>query len=128
MQVAHIALWTNDLDRAAAFWREHFSASVGEAYHSKRREGFISHFVTLESGPALELMTLPGLVDKPPREDNRTGWAHIAVSLGTVEAVDKMVSALEPGGAVVHAARWTGDGFYEAVIADPDGNLIEITS
>ncbi len=105
MQIAHIALWTNDLDRAAAFWREHFRASVGEAYHSKRREGFISHFVTLESGPALELMTLPGLADKPPREDNRTGWAHIAISLGTVEAVDKMVAALEPTGALVHAAR-----------------------
>ncbi|MCT4709392.1 VOC family protein [Enterobacteriaceae bacterium H11S18] len=128
MQVAHIALWTNNLEQAAAFWQEHFNATVGEAYHSKRREGFISHFVTLAHGPALELMTLPGLVDKPPREDNRTGWAHIAISLGSVEAVDKMVAALEPTGALVHAARWTGDGFYEAVIADPDGNLIEITS
>lgn len=128
MQVAHIALWTNNLEQAAAFWQEHFNATVGEAYHSKRREGFISHFVTLAHGPALELMTLPGLADKPPREDNRTGWAHIAISLGSVEAVDKMVAALEPTGALVHAARWTGDGFYEAVIADPDGNLIEITS
>ena len=128
MQVAHIALWTNNLEQAAAFWQEHFNATVGEAYHSKRREGFISHFVTLAHGPALELMTLPGLVDKPPREDNRTGWAHIAISLGSVEAVDKMVAALEPTGALVHAARWTGDGFYEAVIADRDGNLIEITS
>lgn len=128
MQVAHIALWTNNLERAAAFWREHFNATVGEAYRSQRREGFISHFVQLANGPALELMTLPGLEDKPPREDNRTGWAHIAVSLGSVEAVDTMAAALEPQGALVHAARWTGDGFYEAVIADPDGNLIEITS
>ena len=128
MQVAHIALWTNDLDRAAHFWREHFNATLGDAYHSKRREGFISRFVTLENGPALELMTLPGLVDKPPREDNRTGWAHIAISLGSVEAVDRLAAALKLSGALVHAARWTGDGFYEAVIADPDGNLIEITS
>lgn len=128
MRVAHIALWTNNLERAASFWREHFNAKVGAAYHSKRREGFISHFVSLEKGPALELMTLPGLEDKPPREDNRTGWAHIAISLGSVEAVDKLAAALEPLGALVHAARWTGDGFYEAVIADPDGNLIEITS
>lgn len=33
---------------------------------------------------------------------------------------------------VAHIALWTRgldrDGFYEAVIADPDGNLIEITS
>jgi lactoylglutathione lyase len=128
MQVAHIALWTNNLESACAFWRQHFNAHIGEAYRSKRREGFISHFVTLENGPALELMTLPGLVDKPPREDNRTGWAHIAISLGSVEAVDKLVASLKPLDALVHEARWTGDGFYEAVIADPDGNLIEITS
>lgn len=128
MQVAHIALWTNKLEEACTFWRLHFKAHIGEAYHSKRREGFISHFVTLENGPALELMTLPGLVDKPPREDNRTGWAHIAISLGSVEAVDTMVANLKPLGSLVHEARWTGDGFYEAVISDPDGNLIEITS
>ncbi|WP_244748381.1 hypothetical protein [Mesorhizobium sp. 131-3-5] len=26
------------------------------------------------------------------------------------------------------APRLTGDGFYEAVIEDPDGNLIEVTT
>jgi lactoylglutathione lyase len=51
MKIAHIALWTKDLERAAAFWQRIFAAP-----------------------------------------------------------------------------RWTGDGFYEAVIADPDAKLIEITA
>ena len=39
MRIAHTALWTRDLDAAAAFWQRYFGAEVGEAYHSKRREG-----------------------------------------------------------------------------------------
>ncbi|HEE0241674.1 TPA: glyoxalase/bleomycin resistance/extradiol dioxygenase family protein, partial [Serratia marcescens] len=31
-------------------------------------------------------------------------------------------------GILLSAPRWTGDGFYEAVIRDPDGNAIEITA
>jgi len=39
MIVAHIALWTNDLNAAASFWENYFAATVGEEYRSKRREG-----------------------------------------------------------------------------------------
>ena len=31
-------------------------------------------------------------------------------------------------GLLASPPRWTGDGFYEAVTSDPEGNLIEITA
>jgi lactoylglutathione lyase len=129
MKVAHIALWTRDLDRAAAFWQRTFHAEVGPQYLSKRNAGFRSRFVTLPEGPALELMTLPGLSDAASANAARPahGWAHVAISLGSEEAVRAMADDMASQAALVSAPRWTGDGFYEAVIADPDGNLIEVT-
>lgn len=38
---------THHLDGAAEFWRRYFRVEVGEPYHSRRRLGFISRFVTL---------------------------------------------------------------------------------
>ncbi|HCS4295824.1 TPA: glyoxalase/bleomycin resistance/extradiol dioxygenase family protein, partial [Enterobacter hormaechei] len=38
--------------------------------------------------------------------------------------VDSM--AAQASGSLLSAPRMTGDGFYEAVIADPDGNRIEL--
>lgn len=123
--IAHAALWTADLDRACAFWVDLFSAQVGALYESRNRPGFRSRFLRLSDGPTLELMSGPwvGL----PVEGERTGYAHIAISLGTAEAVDEMAVRMSKIGALVSAPRHTGDGYYEAVIRDPDGNLIEIT-
>jgi lactoylglutathione lyase len=60
MKLAHIALWTNDLDAAAAFWRDHFGAAIEALYCSHRQEGFASRFATLPCGLQLELMAAPG--------------------------------------------------------------------
>ena len=55
--------------------------------------------------------------------------AHIAVSVGSREAVDRMFQEMEAAGVrIISEPRLTGDGYYEAVVADPDGNLVEITS
>ena len=56
------------------------------------------------------------------------GFAHFAVSVGSEEAVRAFTNQLrECGIPVVGEPRWTGDGCFESVVADPDGNLIEIT-
>ncbi|HCR5088022.1 TPA: glyoxalase/bleomycin resistance/extradiol dioxygenase family protein, partial [Enterobacter hormaechei subsp. xiangfangensis] len=52
------------------------------------------------------------------------GWAHIAINVGSKAQVDSM--AAQASGSLLSAPRMTGDGFYEAVIADPDGNRIEL--
>ena len=61
MKLAHVALWCRDLDRATAFWVEHFGAQAGERYASTRRPGFVSRFVRFDEGATLELMSIPGL-------------------------------------------------------------------
>ena len=127
MKLAHIALWTRDLDGVAAFWRSHFGATVGEPYRSQRRPGFVSRFVVLPGdGAQIELMTGPWLEGSAGGE--RPGWDHIALSLGSADAVDAMAERCRTYGCLVSAPRTTGDGFYEAVIAIPDGTRIEITA
>lgn len=127
MQLAHIALWTHDLDAAAAFWQSVFGATVGAPYRSQRRPGFVSRFAVLPGEAArIELMTGPWL----PADgvDERPGWDHVAFSLGSAEAVDALAERCRAAGCLVAAPRTTGDGFYEAVIAMPDGTRIEITA
>jgi len=128
MKLAHVALWCRDLERAAAFWGEHFGARIGERYTSTRRPGFVSRFVHFDEGATLELMSIPGLDDHAARETERTGWAHVAVALGSEAAVDALATRMEALGLLASPPRRTGDGFYEAVIRDPEGNLVEITA
>ena len=126
MHLAHVALWTLDLDAAAAFWQRMFDAQVGQVYESRNRLGFRSRFVRLRDGGAIELMTGPWVEAASAGE--RAGWDHVAVSLGSEAAVDDLARRCDADGCLVSGPRRTGDGFYEAVIAAPDGTRIEITS
>ena len=126
MRLAHVALWTTDLDAAARFWATHFGAEIGETYVSKNRPGFRSRFARLACGSALELMTGPWI--DGPADGERPGWAHIALSLGSAEAVDAAARRFADLGLLVSGPRMTGDGFYEAVVRAPDGAMVEITS
>ncbi len=127
MRIHHIALWTRDLDAAARFWADYFGARIGERYESARRPGFASRFVHLEGGAAIELMTGPWLAAAEP-ELEREGWAHIAITVGTREAVRSLAGRLQAAGLLLSAPRLTGDGFYEAAARTPDGAVVEITA
>lgn len=126
MRLAHVALWTRDLEGAAAFWRRYFAATVGEPYRSRRRPGFASRFVTLPDGGAIELMTGPWVGGRAAAES--VGWDHVAISLGDARAVDELAARCAADGLLVSPPRTTGDGFYEAVLAMPDGTWVEITA
>lgn len=128
MKIAHIALWTHDLDRLCAFWAETFGAVVGDLYESRRRSGFSSRFLRLAEGPEIEIMQGPWIAAPGRDLPERAGYAHLALSLGSKAAVDATASRAQEKGILVSSARMTGDGFYEAVLRDPDGNLIEITA
>ncbi|MBV8874974.1 MAG: VOC family protein [Metakosakonia sp.] len=127
MKIAHVALWTRNLDAQVAFWQEVFGGQSNERYLSKNRPGFASHFISLSEGPTIELMALPELDDAPANPEF-VGWAHIAMTVGCTYEVDAMAQKAEANGCLLSPARWTGDGFYEAVIADPDGNRIELVA
>jgi len=127
MKIAHVALWTRDIDAQLAFWQRYFNATAGEEYVSRNRPGFVSRFISLASGPTLEIMRLPLLLP-PQAQEERVGWAHIALSLGSEQQVDGLAQRAQRDGILQAAPRRTGDGFYEAIIRDPDGNAIEITA
>jgi lactoylglutathione lyase len=126
MNIHHIAIWTHNLDDLAAFWVRAFGAEVGPIYVSRNRPGFRSCWLTLADGPKIELMTGPWVEAQPQSE--RDGYAHVALSAGTRAEVDRVAARLAQDGALVSGPRVTGDGFYEAVLRDTDGNLIEITA
>ena len=117
-RINHVAAWVSDLERARAFYERWFKAAAGPKYSSTKRD-FQSYFLSLDTGARLELMTSPAEAARP---------AHLAVSVGSRDAVDRLIQAMETAGVrVVSPPRLTGDGYYEAVIADSEGNLVEIT-
>jgi len=136
-RIAHVALWTRDADGLEAlrtFYERHFGAQAGARYESARQPGFLSYFLDFAGGARLELMTLPDVAAHARTEPAdgtgpRPGSAHLALSLGSTDAVDALTARLAADGVrVLSPPRWTGDGFYESVIADPDGNAVELTA
>ena len=73
-------------------------------------------------------MNKPGMSD-PYKELNRTGYAHIAFSLGSREKVNELTAQLKADGyEIVSEPRTTGDGYYESCIVAVEGNQIELTA
>lgn len=121
-------MWTCDLERLAAFYARYFGAAVGPKYTNSAK-GFESRFLSFGGAPRLELMQSSALhpVEHAPGAQ-RMGLTHLAVSVGSRERVDELTEALKADGfAVVDGPRQTGDGYYESVVLDPDGNRIEVT-
>lgn len=127
MKVAHIALWTHQLEQQARFWTGFFNGQINEKYCSRTNPGFESYFVKIGDDIAIELMSKPGL-QPGAADNNHTGWVHLAISVGGAQQVDALAAQAQAEGILVSPPRTTGDGYYEAVIKDPDGNLIEIVA
>ena len=126
IRMEHAALYVTDLEGTKAFFSTYLGAAAGAKYHNPNT-GFQSYFLTFEGGSRLEIMTHPGLVEA---EKNApcVGYAHIAFSLGSKEAVDALTDRLQQDGyPVLSGPRTTGDGYYESCIAGPEGVQIEIT-
>ncbi|HWJ78710.1 MAG TPA: VOC family protein [Niallia sp.] len=125
MKIEHVAIWVKDLEGMKSFYETYFNGVSNEKYHNKVKQ-FESYFITFAEGARLEIMRKAG-VDQPDHDD-RIGWAHIAISLGSKEDVDQLTSRLQQDGyPLVNGPRLTGDGYYESVIEDPEGNLLELT-
>ena len=126
MKIEHIALYVNNLENARDFFIKYLNAKSNTGYHNLKTD-FRSYFLSFEDGARLEIMNKPGMVDFP-KELARTGYAHIAFSVGSKEKVDELTEQLKADGyEVISGPRTTGDGYYESCIIVIEGNQIEIT-
>lgn len=127
MKIEHIAIYVNDLEAARDFFVKYFGAVSNDGYHNPTTD-FRSYFLSFSDGARLEIMTRPGL-DNTEKSQLRTGYAHIAFSVGSAERVNELTRELKTAGyEIVSGPRRTGDGYYESCIVGFEGNLIEITT
>lgn len=126
MKIEHIALYVNDLEKARDFFVKYLDGTSNNGYHNLKTD-FRSYFISFEDGARLELMNKPDMADDE-KKLNRTGYAHVAFSLGSKEKVDSLTATLKAYGyEVISGPRTTGDGYYESCIVAIEGNQIEIT-
>ncbi|KAA3638735.1 MAG: glyoxalase/bleomycin resistance/extradiol dioxygenase family protein [Bacteroidetes bacterium] len=127
MKIEHLAMWVDDLEAMRSFYMKFFKAVSNQIYVNPQK-GFSSYFLSFENGARLEIMHRNDISAEPLERGMVKGLAHFAVSLGSREEVDSLTREIEAAGfTVVGMPRTTGDGYYESVVADPEGNLIELT-
>ena len=126
MKLEHVAMYVNDLEAARDFFVKYLGGRSNDGYHNPKTD-FRSFFISFDDGARLEIMNKPALddIEKPL---NRTGYVHIAFSVGSKEKVDELTERLkEDGYELISGPRYTGDGYYESCIVGIEGNQIEIT-
>lgn len=126
MKIEHVAMYVNDLEAAKEFFVRYLDGKANGGYHNKTTD-FRSYFISFDDGARLEIMRKPQMVDSK-KDLNRTGFVHVAFSVGSKEKVDELTARLKADGfPVVSGPRTTGDGYYESCIVGIEDNQIEIT-
>jgi lactoylglutathione lyase len=127
MKIEHIALWTHDLEKMRGFYQTYFQMKSGKRYENPKK-GFSSYFLSFDTGARIELMTKTNIPDNDESKQEFSGLTHFAISVGDKTKVNALTEQLRKDGyKVAGEPRTTGDGYYESLILDPEGNRIEIT-
>ena len=132
MKIEHIAIWVKDIDKVCEFYQKYFGGNIQPLYHNPTKQ-FTSRFITFEGGARLEIMHRPDVGTMTESKSDtpiidHTGFAHLSISVGSKEKVDLLTKEMSNDGIIiVGEPRTTGDGYYESVVLDPEGNRIEIT-
>ena len=92
MRIEHIAMYVDDLEAARDFFVSFLGGRANDGYHNKNT-GFRSYFISFDDGARLEIMNKPEMteIEKPL---NRTGYIHIAFSVGNRERVNELTEEL----------------------------------
>lgn len=126
-KIEHVAIWVKDLERMRDFYLKYFNVRSGIKYTNPKKK-YSSYFIIFPEATRLELMHRHDIQDMRRNESEFFGWAHIAISLGSKESVIAMTDKLRSDGwKIVGEPRTSGDGYFESVIMDPEGNRIELT-
>ncbi len=126
MKINHIAIYVSDLERSCIFYENYFGGTANSKYHNPKT-GLQTYFLSFEDGARLELMFRPACTSQNSSALT-LGLTHLAFSTGSRDMVDALTARLAGDGyTVAGPPRTTGDGYYESIVLDPDGNRIEIT-
>ena len=121
MKIEHIAMYV-----AKEFFVKYLNGNANDGYHNKNT-GFRSYFISFKDGARLELMKKPEMTDDK-KSLTRTGFIHIAFSVGSKEAGDSLTAGMKGDGyKIISGPRTTGDGYYESCVIGIEDNQIEIT-
>ncbi len=127
MKIEHVAIWVNDLESMRSFYQTYFNMQCSKKYQNSDK-GFSSYFLSFDSGARLEIMKKEDIINETKNKGITNGLTHLAISVGSKEAVDACTDCLRRDAFTIYGEpRTTGDGYYESVILDPEGNHIEIT-
>ncbi len=126
MRIEHVAMYVKDLDAAKDFFIKYFGALASKKYCNEKT-GFCSYFLSFDDGARIEIMKKTMMKDEE-KVPEQLGYAHIAFSLGSKEAVDELSERMKKDGyEIISGPRNTGDGYYESCIIGIEKNIIEIT-
>lgn len=128
MKIEHLAIWTHDLEKVKAFYTKYFNLKSSEKY-SNTMKNFSSYFLSFDGASTrIELMHRPDISKALKSHSLSLGLTHFAISVGNNIIVDQLTEQLRSDGyKIIGEPRTTGDGYYESVIEDCEGNWVEIT-
>ena len=127
MKIAHLTIWSSDIDKLADFYTRFFDGRKGQRYHNPKKS-FSSYFISFEGGCRLEIMHRANIPESTTNPMNQAiGITHFIFDLETEAAVNQKTEELRlVGYQVVDGPRKTGDGYYESVALDPEDNRLEL--
>lgn len=127
MRIEHIAIWVKELEVLKDFYVKYFDASSNHKYRNEEKT-FESYFLSFKDGGRLEIMGMKGILPRHNPLTHHYGYCHIAFSVGSKSKVSNLTTKLKQDGyTIINEPRMTGDGYFESVVLDPEGNRIEIT-
>ena len=99
----------------------HVKQSIASVATGRLRTGMTEH-ETVGHKVSKQLQT------EKDQHAEHLGFTHVSFSVGSKEKVDHLTQQMSDDGiTIVGQPRTTGDGYYESVVLDPEGNRIEIT-
>ena len=129
MKIEHLAIWVDDLEKMRHFYLMYFNLSSNEKYTNEKK-GFTSYFLDFGEGKTrIELMNRLDIIHEPNKRGFMKGICHFAISVGCKDVVNTLTERLRADNFIIESEpRTTGDGYYESVVLDPEGNYVEISN
>jgi lactoylglutathione lyase len=127
MKIEHIAIWVKDLETMKNFYTQYFEMECNDKYVNSTKN-FSSYYLSFgKNSTRIEIMHRPDIAEHLGARGTMFGLTHFAISVGSKEQVILLTEKIKNDGYIIASPpRTTGDGYYESVVVDPEGNHVEI--